>query len=76
MVYPKNFRIQVFNQVIEKELPVADLTARLAMSTQSLYAWIKCDSKPQEEQQQDDNQQAELCSMRAELKRVSGERDI
>lgn len=46
------------------------------MSTHSLYAWIKRCSKPQEERQQDDDQHAELRRLRAELKRVTEERDI
>jgi hypothetical protein len=42
----------------------------------SLYAWIKRYTKPQEERQQDDDQHAELRRLRAELKRVTEERDI
>ncbi|CAI8775949.1 hypothetical protein EMIT0P258_190076 [Pseudomonas sp. IT-P258] len=45
------------------------------MSTHSLYAWIKRYSKPQEERQQDDDQHVELRRLRAELKRVTEERD-
>jgi transposase len=41
--------------VTEKKLPVAEVTARLGVSTHSLYAWIKRYSKPQEERQQDDD---------------------
>ncbi len=46
------------------------------MSVHSLYAWIKVYSKPQEERQQGNDQQAELRKLRAELKRVTEERDI
>ncbi|ENT9815517.1 TPA: IS3 family transposase [Pseudomonas aeruginosa] len=59
----------------KKKLPVADVAARLGVSTHSLYAWIKRYSKPQEERQQDDDQHAELRRLRAELKRVTEERD-
>ncbi|OPE34094.1 hypothetical protein APB44_22745, partial [Pseudomonas aeruginosa] len=48
----------------------------MGMSVHSLYAWIKVYSKPQEQRQQDDDQQAELRKLRAELKRVTEERDI
>ncbi len=58
--YPEEFKIQAVNQVTEKKLPVADVAARLGVSTHSLYAWIKRYSKPQEERQQDDDQHAEL----------------
>ena len=58
--YPEEFKIQAVNQVIENKLPVADVAARLGVSTHSLYAWVKRYSKPQEERQQGDDQQAEL----------------
>ena len=74
--YPEEFKIQAVNLVTEKKLPVADVAARLGVSTHSLYAWIKRYSKPQAERQQDDDQHAELRRLRAELKRVTEERDI
>ena len=39
--YPEELKIQAVNQVIEKKLPVADVAARLGVSTHSLYAWVK-----------------------------------
>ena len=51
--YAEEFKIQAVNQVTEKKLPVAEVAARLGVSTHSLYAWIKRYSKPQEERQQD-----------------------
>ncbi|WP_153016989.1 IS3-like element ISPsy29 family transposase, partial [Pseudomonas amygdali] len=74
--YPEEFKIQAVNQVTEKKLPVADVAARLGVSTHRLYAWIKRYSKPQAERQQDDDQHAELRRLRAELKRAAEERDI
>ena len=47
--YPEEFKIQLVNRVTEKKLPVADVMARLGVSTHSLYAWIKRYSKPLEE---------------------------
>lgn len=55
-----------------KKLPVTEVAARLDVSTHSLYAWIERYSKPQEERPQDD----ELRRLRAELKRVTQNRDI
>ncbi|MCU1734373.1 MULTISPECIES: IS3 family transposase [unclassified Pseudomonas] len=74
--YPEEFKIEAVKQVTEKGKPVADVALRLGMSVHSLYAWIKVYSKPQEQRQQDDDQQAELRKLRAELKRVTEERDI
>ncbi|WP_439253961.1 IS3 family transposase [Pseudomonas monteilii] len=74
--YPEEFKIEAVKQVTEKGKPVSDVAQRLGMSVHSLYAWIKVYSKPQELRQQDDDQQAELRKLRAELKRVTEERDI
>jgi transposase len=74
--YPEEFKIEAVKQVTEKGKAVADVAARLGMSVHSLYAWIKRYSKPQEQQLQDDDQQAELRRLRTEFKRVTEERDI
>jgi transposase len=74
--YPEEFKIEAVKQVIERGLPVAEVAARLGMSTHSLYAWVKRYSKPQELRAQEDDQHAELRRLRAELKRVTEERDI
>ncbi|WP_097115643.1 MULTISPECIES: IS3 family transposase [unclassified Pseudomonas] len=74
--YPEEFKIEAVKQVTEKGKPVAEVAQRLGMSVHSLYAWIKVYSKPQEQRQQDNDQQAELRKLRAELKRVTEERDI
>jgi transposase len=57
--------------VAERGLPVAEVAARLGMSTHSLYAWVKRYSKPQEQRTQEDDQHAELRRLRAELKRMT-----
>lgn len=74
--YPEEFKIEAVKQVAERGLPVADVAARLGMSTHSLYDWVKRYSKPPELRTQEDEQQAELRRLRAELKRVTEERDI
>jgi transposase len=37
--YPAEFKIEAVKQVTERGLPVAEVAARLGMSTHSLYAW-------------------------------------
>ena len=74
--YPEEFKIEAVKQVTERGLPVAEVAARLGMSTHSLYAWVKRYSKPEKQRVQEDEQQAELRRLRAELKRVTEERDI
>ncbi len=39
--YPEEFKIEAVKQVTERGLPVAEVAARLGMSTHSLYAWVK-----------------------------------
>ena len=46
--YPEEFKIEAVKQVTERGLPIAEVAARLGMSTHSLYAWVKRYSKPQE----------------------------
>ena len=74
--YPEEFKIEAVKQVTERGLRVADVAERLGVSAHSLYAWVKRYSKPQAQRQQVDDQQAELRRLRAELKRVTEERDI
>lgn len=52
------------------------MAALLGVYGHSIYQWIKDYSKPAEERQLDDDLQAENRWLRAELKRVSDERDI
>lgn len=74
--YPEEFKIQAVKQVTEKQLPVSELAARLGVSVHSLYAWVKRYTKPQEQRVEEDDQSAEVRRLRAELKRVTEERDI
>lgn len=74
--YPEEFKIQAVKQVTERQLPVSELAARLGVSVHSLYAWVKRYTKPQEQRVEEDDQSAEVRRLRAELKRVTEERDI
>ena len=61
--YPEEFKIEAVKQVTERVLPVADVAARLGMSTHSLYAWVKRYSKPQEQRAQEDDQHTTLYTL-------------
>ncbi len=74
--YPEEIKIQAVNQVTEKQFRVSEIAARLGVSVHSLYAWIKRNTKPEEQRVQEENQSAELRRLRAELKRVTEKRDI
>lgn len=55
---------------------VAEVAARLGVSGHSLYQWMKRYPKRANQRQGDDELEAENRRLRAELKRVSEERDI
>jgi transposase len=52
------------------------VAARLGVSAHSLYQWTKRYSAPPAERQKADDQQVEMKRLKAELKRVTEERDI
>ena len=56
--------------------PVADVAARLGVSAFSLYSWIKRYSVSPAQRVQQDSQADEIRRLKAELRRVSEERDI
>lgn len=74
--YPEEFKVEAVKQVTERQHPVAEVADRLGVSAHSLYAWIKRYSTPPEQRQQDANQAAEIRRLKAELRRVTDERDI
>ena len=74
--YTEEFKVEAVKQITERGHAVADVSARLGMSTYSLYQWIKRYSMPEVERIAAQDQQAEIRQLKAELKRVTEERDI
>ena len=74
--YPEEFKIEAVKQITERGHPAAEVAARLGVSAHSLYQWVKRYSAPPVERQKADDQQAEMKRLKAELKRVTEERDI
>lgn len=74
--YPEEFKIEAVKQITENRYPIAEVAARLGVSQHSLYKWVKCYSLPESERIETQSQQAELRRLKAELKRVTEERDI
>lgn len=74
--YPEEFRIEAVKQVCERGFRVAEVAQRIGVSQHSLYAWIKKYDKPDKQRRDESEQQAELRRLRAEVKRVTEERDI
>ena len=74
--YTEEFKVEAVKQVTERGHPVADVAARLGVSSFSLYQWIKRYSLPAVERIAAQDQQTEIRQLKAELKRVTEERDI
>ena len=74
--FTEEFKIEAVKQVTERNHPVAEVAARLGVSGYSLYQWIKRYSVSPVERAVTADQQAEMRQLKAELKRVTEERDI
>jgi len=74
--YPEEFKIEAVKQITERGHKVAEVSARIGVSQHSLYKWIKVYGVPKPERQGQASQAEELRRLKAELKRVTEERDI
>lgn len=74
--YPEEFKKEAVKQVTERSRTVADVAKALGVSSHSLYAWVKRYDKPDAQQKEEADLQAELRKLRAELRMVKEERDI
>ena len=72
----EEFKIEAVKQVTERGYSVAEVAKRLGATTHSLYSWLKRygQKSPQQTNRVDD--QAEIARLKAELRRVTEERDI
>jgi transposase len=74
--YPEEFKIEAVKQVTERGHSAPDVAKRLGVSQPTLYEWMKKYALPPEERRPQACQQEELRRLKAELKRVTEERDI
>ncbi len=74
--YPEEFKIEAVRQIAERGHKVADVSVRLGVSQHSLYQWIKSHASPSSERSLQTSQSDELRRLKADLKRVTEERDI
>ena len=74
--YTEEFKIEAVKQVTERGFSVYDVAARLGTTTHSLYAWIRQYGNPSSQHGTITDQQAEIKRLKAELRRVTEERDI
>ena len=74
--YPEEFKIEAVKQVTERGYPVVEVATRIGVSPHSLYEWVKRYSVPEPERLETQSQSAEIRKLKAELRRVTEERDI
>ena len=74
--YTDEFKSEAIKQITERGHSVADVGSRLGVTTHSLYAWLKKYGHGSQHASNLDDQQSEIRRLRAELKRVTEERDI
>ena len=73
--YTEEFKIEAVKQVVDRGYSVSSVAVRLGVSTKSLYEWIRRYGDPGSDYHQVTAQQ-EIRALKAELKRVTDERDI
>ena len=74
--YTDEFKIAAVKQVTERGHPAREVADRLGVSIHSMYSWIKRYGVSDEERIASDEQADEVRRLKAELKRVTDERDI
>lgn len=74
--YTDEFKAEAAKQVIDQNRSVREVSTRLGISIDSLYAWVREQRKLPATRQGDAALAAENRRLPAELKRVTEERDI
>ncbi|MBT3906779.1 MAG: transposase [Rhodospirillaceae bacterium] len=74
--YTEEFKRDAVAQVTDRGYSVKDVSARLGISTKSLYDWKALYHKAEPERQHEAAQTKEIRRLKAELARVTEERDI
>jgi len=76
--FTPEFKDEAVRQVVERGYSVAEVSARLGVSTHSLYKWVKAVTPDKTEKQAADLLEAksEILRLRAQMRRVEEERDI
>lgn len=74
--FTEEFKRDAVAQVVDRGYAVGEVADRLGISTKSLYTWKARYSKPNKEAKDDMGQSREIRRLKAELARVTEERDI
>lgn len=74
--YPEEFKIEAVKQVTDRGYKVGEVARRLGVTPKSMHEWIKRYGKSSDQHKEISAQQAELRRLKADLRRVTEERDI
>lgn len=74
--YTEEFKIEAVKQVTERNYKISEVADRLGVTTKSLHDWIKKYGNSSSQHHTINDQQEELRKLKAELRRVTEERDI
>lgn len=74
--YTEGYKKVAVKQIKERGYSVAAVAERLGTTTNTLYAWLKKYNEPQLRQAAQADEQSEIARLKAELRRVTEERDI
>lgn len=74
--YFEEFKTEAVKQITERGHKVADVSASVGVSQHSLYQWTKAHRMAAAQRQAQGSQVEELRKLKAELNRVTEERDV
>lgn len=76
--FTPEFKEEAVRQVVERGHAVAEVSARLGVSSHSLYKWVKAIKPDKSEQEAREliEAKSEILRLRAQLRRTEEERDI
>jgi transposase len=74
--YPEEFKLGAVQQVAERGRSVVEVAQALGVSTHSIYSWLERYRGTEPERKAKVDQDSEVRRLKAELRRVTEERDI
>jgi transposase len=74
--YPEDFNIEAVKQVTDRGYKVAEVAQRLGVTVKSMHEWINKYGSHSSQHQALSSQQDEIRQLKAQLRRVTEERDI
>ena len=74
--FTEEFKLEAIKLITERQYSIYEVSSRLGVTTNSLYAWLKKYNQPEPVKMAAANQHATIKRLQSELKRVTEERDI